>query len=89
MSDVARVLNDAADLIEQRGWSRDEARGPNGECCPVRAMGLASGYELPFFYALQAFQRHVGSDHLASWNRAQPGPEPVIAALRAASVDQS
>jgi hypothetical protein len=88
VNDVAKVLNEAADLIEQRGWSRDEARGPNGECCPVRAIGLASGYEPPFCDAVHAFQRYVGSDHLAAWNRAQPGPEPVIAALRAASVDQ-
>jgi hypothetical protein len=85
MSDVAKVLNDAADLIEQRGWSKDEAQGPKGECCPVRAMGLASGYELPFFHAVQAFRVYVGSDHLAAWNRAQPSPEPVIAALRAAA----
>jgi hypothetical protein len=72
VNDVAKVLNAASDLIEQRGWCRDEARGPDGECCPVRAMV------------------HVGSNHLAAWNRAQPGPEPVIAALRGAarSVEQ-
>jgi hypothetical protein len=90
VNDVAKVLNDAADLIEQRGWSKDEPRGPDGECCPVRAMGLASGYKPPFFEAVEAFGVHVGSYDLAAWNRAQPGPEPVIAALRGAarSVEQ-
>jgi hypothetical protein len=84
MNEVAKVLNAAADLIEQRGWCRHRAQGPNGECCPVRAMGLASDYREPFRDACQAFRGHIGDDGIGRWNRAQPGPEPVVAALRAA-----
>jgi hypothetical protein len=90
VNDVARVLNDAADLIEQDGWCRERTRGPNGERCAVMAIVEASHHYVTTGDAVRALETHAGSRKLGRWNDAQPGPQPVIAALRAAarSVDQ-
>jgi hypothetical protein len=90
VNDVAKVLNDAADLIERDGWCRERAWGPNGERCPAAALIDATpDYDLNDA-ALEVFRSYIDCPYIADWNDAQPGPQPVIAALRAAarSVDQ-
>jgi hypothetical protein len=99
MTDVAKVLNDAADLIEQRGWTtRANARNAKGFlvapssatavcwCAGGAIHKVASDDQA--FSAVHALVRYLGLDYtfdLPDWNDAQPGPEPVIAALRAAA----
>jgi hypothetical protein len=86
MTDVAKVLNDAADLIEQRGWSQHSAVGPGGGLCPMAAIFEAAAfYQSRGEVAANALRSHIREEWIAEWNREQPGPEPVIAALRAAA----
>jgi hypothetical protein len=85
MTDVAKVLNDAADLIERVGWSQYVAWGPNGERCPVAAViDVAPDGNLSED-ALEALRAYVGDRLLGGWNAEQRSPESVIAALRAAA----
>jgi hypothetical protein len=100
VSDVAKVLNDAADLIERKGWTRG-TRARDARGTPVRywsteatqwcAMGAVENFAGSWGLALDALnavRRHVAippSVPIATWNDAQPGPEPVVAALRAAA----
>jgi hypothetical protein len=103
MNDVAKVLNDAADLIEQRGWTTEtSARNQDGfpvdpsderaVCwCLVGALDRAAAL-LPepdgsraLGTARMVMRGNLGVAALGTWNDVQPGPEPVIAALRAAA----
>jgi hypothetical protein len=103
--DVAKVLNDAGDLIKSRGWTKGTRARDSAdrvvrywsetatrwcvmgavEKCATEKSTASWGLALD---ALHALRRHVGiptSVPIAVWNDAQPGPEPVIAALRAAA----
>jgi hypothetical protein len=102
MNDVAKVLNAAADLIEPEGrWTKGAfARDAYGEVvvpvcseacswCAVGAIRRVTPDE--GLDALPAFRRHLGDgSDISHWNDQQPGPGPVVAALRAAarSVEQ-
>jgi hypothetical protein len=98
MDDVAKVLNDAADLIEPEGrWTRGAyARDVNGEiaipvspqACSWCAMG-AIRHVAPDerLYALPVLRRYLGDEDidLTRWNDAQPTVQYVVAALQAAA----
>jgi hypothetical protein len=107
MNDVAKVLNDAAELIEPEGrWIKhhyainDEgvaviAWSPEAVCwCAsgaiVRAAVACGQSATPASETLQAHLDQTGAiPHdgvsIEVWNDRQPGPGPVIAALRAAA----
>jgi hypothetical protein len=97
MNDVAKILNDAADLIERRGWTRrvlarDANRNPiwpeDPAACRWCAEGaisrVASSWPLKSA-AFVAVRRQINYEGIDDWNDRQAGPEPVIAALRAAA----
>jgi hypothetical protein len=101
MSAVAKVLNDAADLIERRGWTtgasaRDEqgyvVRVASPEACCWCVAGavqkVTHDTDLPLTPVWRALCDWLGLFEICAipgWNDRQPGPEPVIAALRAAA----
>jgi hypothetical protein len=107
VSDVAKVLNDAADLIEPTGrWIKHHyainddgvaviAWSPTAVCwCAsgaiVRAAVVCGQPAAPASETLQAHLAQKGAiPHddvsIEDWNDRQTGPEPVIAALRAAA----
>jgi hypothetical protein len=100
MNEVAKVLNDAADLIEQRGWAkRAGARDSTGTLvapldpyacrwCATGAIERAAGGFSLMAPALVALRRHLGLrgfGGVPGWNDRQPNARPVIAALRAAA----
>jgi hypothetical protein len=98
MTDAAKVLNDAADLIEPEGrWTkRCLARDDDGIpvwpedpaacswCVEGAISRVAPSWPLKSaaFVAVRAKIHHEGID---DWNDAQPGPESVVAVLRAAA----
>lgn len=85
-AEVAKVLRGAADLLERDGWCRYAGRDRDGRHCAVGALAEATGMDAPVG-ALKALSRHLRkfSWEVPAWNDDQPGPEPVIAALRAAA----
>jgi hypothetical protein len=110
MNDVAKVLNAAADLIEQRGWTKNaSARDSQGKVVPptsvdacrwcatgaiIKVTDEAERLRAPYEEvpgatpAYRALLRWLGGDapsDIPPWNDQQPGPEPVVAALRAAA----
>jgi hypothetical protein len=92
VNDVAKVLNDAADLIEGDGWCRYQARGLGGERCAAIAIADATTDATTrvtdwtvLRHSLHAFLDHIKGSEIGEWNAQQPGPEPVIAALRSAA----
>jgi hypothetical protein len=82
VSHTARVLNAAADLIEQRGWSQYKAFGPQGELCPVAAIITAATESPPYGRALDLLRAHAETRNLAYWNSCQPDASTVVGALR-------
>jgi hypothetical protein len=95
VNDVAKVLNDAADHMQRVGWTTDDkwpiGLDGQGPCSSIAAVYVAARRDGELYaQALDAFRVHLAADDLVEWNWDQPGPEPVIAALRAAaqSVEQ-
>jgi hypothetical protein len=98
MTDVAKVLNDAADLIEPEGrWTKKVlARDGDGTpiwpedpaacrwCAEGAISRVAPSWPLKSA-AFVAVRRQINHEGIDDWNDEQHGPEPVIAALRAAA----
>jgi hypothetical protein len=94
VSDVAKVLNGAADLIEQRGWCTGTFQDASGRVSVAAAINQVvyaqpgSGRWRLYKAAYTALLAHVGlPSHalLSTWNDRQSDAEPVVAALRAAA----
>ncbi len=80
------VLRRAADIIEQRGWTRGRfERG--GRVCSFEAVALAAvALRARAWPAVDAVQRHTNSGSsetsITAWNDAQPSRQRVTAKLR-------
>jgi hypothetical protein len=97
---TSEVLNKAADLIERDGWTRwgDGWHGEGGYCvegalCKVLGIGIEvvggppeeEFDSAPAAIALAAYVDELPGETF-QWNDRQPGPAPVIEALRACAV---
>lgn len=82
---VAR-LNDAADLIEQKGWWNGEG-AQGGNHCVITAIAEVTPYTEQHAPVQIAFERRLGLLDFASpsWNDQQPNGEVVVEALRTAA----
>jgi hypothetical protein len=98
VSEVADILRAAADLLEPEGaWTRAAlARDPRGRdvnyASPDACSWCAGGAILKIAgdrpladQVLDFLSQYVRFGHLGMWNDRQTGPEPVLAALRAAA----
>jgi hypothetical protein len=70
MNDVAKILYDAADLIDANGWCQGEYRSEGGCYCItgalVEVIGLGSFSE--WSEAALAVEREIDEPHLPAWN---------------------
>lgn len=95
---IAETLNQAADLIEERGWWRPGHfehhgfdRGIGGECALLAVKSVAD-FPHDIEAALSAFTVHVGGDvtnthdAVPAWNDVQASGTVVVEALRAAAL---
>lgn len=73
------LLDDAADLLEQRGWYQDGAQGPNGELCALSAISVATNRacvdENTLVHAMRAatqaraaLRANIEPPHISVWN---------------------
>ncbi len=83
-----KLLNDAADYIEEHGWCQGELRDEMGQVCILGAIASIPDPEdwEPRSVALKALRAITGSPFPDNWNDA-PGrtKEEVIAAFRNAA----
>lgn len=93
-----QILNRAADIIEQAGWTQgalalDDAGRPTGSLSPIAAcyctigaiQKAASGHKRVIEHADAALRTHLGIQDTVMWNdKAGRTKEEVIAALRGA-----
>ncbi|MFE5877800.1 hypothetical protein ACFQ6H_21265 [Rhodococcus sp. NPDC056506] len=98
MSEVATVLNRAADLLEQDGWTQGKMRDSNGCRCALGAMDRAlldlhrgpANLRINDLYVetMLNLRREIGQNNIPIWNDT-PGrtATEVIAALRNAAKD--
>lgn len=87
MSDLADVLNRAADLIERDGWVQGRFRGPNGEHCATDAVVCACEFSMVVYNdAVDVLLEAIRRQNLPRWND-EPGrtQAEVVAKLRAAA----
>jgi hypothetical protein len=95
MSAAAAILLAAADLVELYGWERGWNHDTR-ECCAVAAMDWVAPPGRSTRPAELRLARYLDLDvgdgrsgpvrvSIGRWNDAQPGPEPVLAALREAA----
>lgn len=96
---IARILSDAADILQLRGWAATGAscqRGPEGRLCLLGAIRVASGGTASgassltttraATFLLEHIQRHhAGAHTLPSWNDAQRSGTQPLAVLREAA----
>ncbi len=100
MTDVADILNAAADLLEPEGaWTKNaNARNAGGglvstrspEACSWCVLGALDAVtaDVPGWRSAPAWrrlERHLEIGNLSAWNDSQPNSKPVVAALRAAA----
>jgi hypothetical protein len=71
MNTTAKILYDAADLIDANGWCQGVNRSAEGYYCALGAIGKASmfGEVLP---PVEALRREIRSTGVAEWND-EPG----------------
>lgn len=83
--DVADLLDDAADLIERRGWCQGRYQDTDGRLCSVGALAAANGDTLAsYFPAVLVLSRRVGD--VVGWNDALGRTEQeVLDTFRAAA----
>lgn len=95
---LARVYNDAANIIVSGGWSKAVRKNMAGEHCIVGAVQEAvfgvfdydqNGYDLGEVQILAEFAGKSDGAALAYWNDDQDGPRPIVdLLLRAAEACQ-
>jgi hypothetical protein len=77
MSDVAKVLNDAADLIDANGWTQGVNRDAFGCYCAVGALEAASPrvdgrwFSRLYYDAAVAVSKETQSSSVVQWNDAE------------------
>ncbi|MGC0365060.1 hypothetical protein ABH922_003044 [Rhodococcus sp. 27YEA15] len=98
MTDVSTILNTAADILEQDGWTQGKAVDRITGCrCAIGAINEAAGLTLAgpastesitvWRDAVFAVRRKIGYSSVPAWNDAEGRTAiEVIAALRAAAV---
>jgi hypothetical protein len=69
MNAVAKILTDAADLIDAKGWTQGVDRSPDGCYCLRGALNHFDGED--YFAARAAVAAEIGSRWLAIWNDAE------------------
>ncbi len=91
---TADVLRRAADVIEERGWTRGQMEDRNGRVCAVgalRVVCLGSPEASPYLISreyLSVYDRlcaHLDVPSLDEWNDHQPSQQYVVAAFREAA----
>lgn len=94
---VAMVLNDAADLIEQRGHAKRCLLGEDGSLCVIGAINMAANGHQNYTNASEVigeeFAVRAGLktlSHVIGWNNAdERTPEEVTARLRSAAASRA
>ena len=80
---VGKVLLEAADIIEKRGWCRGAFDGPSGELCIVGAVLAATGTGGPW---QEAHRRLMRLGRSMGWNDAIcASKDDAVQALRSAA----
>jgi hypothetical protein len=83
--DVAQALEQAASIIERRGWSKGSAYGDNNEVCANTALALANS-DLVYTAAAHVLRQMVGVTWIPDWNdRADVTEQDVLDGLRKAA----
>jgi hypothetical protein len=91
---VPDVLNAAADLLEEKGWTQKVAEDSQGRHCLVGALDYAArdlpGAVKTFDDALEAVQQRLPGGWVVNWNDT-PGrtAEQVIALLRRVAAEET
>jgi hypothetical protein len=88
-TNTARILNDAADLIDLHGWCQGTIRSVDGCYCIVGAVDAAANVDGGWGYrdARDAVSREVDSSMLDKWNdRPDRTKDQVTTALRNAAI---
>ncbi len=94
MSDVADVLNRAADHIEGYGWTKGTFEDGDGHVCLIGALDKATDIvHVPtwvMFEAAEALRDEIGDTSLIRWNDAEERTEAeVLALLRKVAEDSN
>jgi hypothetical protein len=92
MKAVAKILTDAADLIDEHGWVQGAARdidGHNASSACGAAMAASSGWG-EFDAVLDAIRSQTGTPYTPDWNDAVGRTQAeVVAMLRNAAAGQA
>lgn len=82
---AADILDQAADLIETKGWARGAMRTPDGRLCAAAAIAEVSGKSNASpRRAVEAVKEEVGR-YIVVWNDSRRSPRTVIATMRRAA----
>lgn len=88
---MARILRDAATLLERQGWRTGWGRTDTGPVCVLHALDIVNpppslGPDADVArHPVNRLRSHLGIPCVADWNDAQESAGPVVAALRAAA----